>query len=110
MSITAVRPQDDLYRYVNGKWLAATEMPADKAQYGAFIVLRDESELRSRRSIIETVAKAAALPGDKEGAENSRSLQQLHGRARLEQLGAKPLDTEFARIDAIKSTRGTLRL
>ena len=33
----AVRPQDDLYRYVNGGWLAQTEIPADKASYGGFV-------------------------------------------------------------------------
>jgi hypothetical protein len=30
----AVRPQDDLFRHVNGGWLAKTEIPADKASYG----------------------------------------------------------------------------
>ena len=26
----SVRPQDDLFRYVNGGWLAKTEIPADR--------------------------------------------------------------------------------
>ena len=26
----SVRPQDDFYKHVNGKWLASTEIPADK--------------------------------------------------------------------------------
>ena len=25
----SVRPQDDLYRHVNGRWLERTEIPAD---------------------------------------------------------------------------------
>jgi putative endopeptidase len=29
----SVRPQDDFYQHVNGKWLAATEIPADKGSY-----------------------------------------------------------------------------
>ena len=32
-----VRVQDDLYRHVNGRWLAETEIPADKPLTGAFI-------------------------------------------------------------------------
>ena len=40
----AVRPQDDLFRHVNGRWLAATEIPADKHAAGAFMELRDASE------------------------------------------------------------------
>ena len=26
-----IRPQDDLYRYVNERWMARTPIPADKA-------------------------------------------------------------------------------
>ena len=28
----ATRPQDDLFRHVNGKWLDTTEIPEDKAR------------------------------------------------------------------------------
>lgn len=38
----AVRPQDDLFRHVNGSWLAKTDIPADKASYGAFDILFDK--------------------------------------------------------------------
>ena len=34
-----VRPQDDLFRHVNGRWIERTEIPADKARYGSFLVL-----------------------------------------------------------------------
>ena len=27
-----VRPQDDLFRHVNGKWIERTEIPDDKAR------------------------------------------------------------------------------
>ncbi|MDN8963445.1 hypothetical protein Q0P11_14365, partial [Staphylococcus aureus] len=40
---TSVKPGDDFYKYVNGKWLAEYKMPADKARYGVFDVLRDKS-------------------------------------------------------------------
>ena len=33
---SAVRAQDDLFSHVNGKWVAETEMPADKARWGTF--------------------------------------------------------------------------
>ena len=39
-----VRPQDDLFRYVNGGWLAKTEIPSDRASYGAFTQLSDKAE------------------------------------------------------------------
>ncbi len=40
---TNVRPQDDLYRHVNGKWLKETKLPDDKARYATFTILREKS-------------------------------------------------------------------
>ena len=31
----AVRPQDDFFTHLNGKWMAATDFPADKASWGS---------------------------------------------------------------------------
>ncbi|MEY3094781.1 MAG: Neutral endopeptidase, partial [Actinomycetota bacterium] len=31
-----IRPQDDLYRHVNGGWLDSAEIPSDRAADGAF--------------------------------------------------------------------------
>ena len=43
-----VRPQDDLYRFVNGTWLKTTEIPADKSNYGSFTLLADGAEKPAR--------------------------------------------------------------
>lgn len=32
----SIRPQDDLFGHVNGRWLAEYEIPADRATDGAF--------------------------------------------------------------------------
>lgn len=40
----AVRPQDDLFRHVNGRWLASTPIPDDRPSYGATQVLREQAE------------------------------------------------------------------
>ncbi|HKH07368.1 MAG TPA: hypothetical protein VKA62_00360, partial [Agromyces sp.] len=47
-----IRPQDDLFRHVNAKWMERTEIPADKARYGSFLVLHEEAE-QAVREIIE---------------------------------------------------------
>ena len=39
-----IRPQDDLFRYVNGTWIENTEIPSDKSRYGTFDILADGSE------------------------------------------------------------------
>lgn len=48
---TSVRPQDDLFRAVNGTWLREKEIPADQVSVGSFIDLRDEAELHVRELI-----------------------------------------------------------
>ncbi|HLN58196.1 MAG TPA: peptidase M13, partial [Thermoanaerobaculia bacterium] len=44
----SVKPGDDFFRYVNGKWAATTQIPPDKTGYGAFVILHDLSEARER--------------------------------------------------------------
>ena len=43
----AVRPQDDLFRYVNGTWLANTPFPAEYASAGIGIMLLLKGRRRS---------------------------------------------------------------
>jgi predicted metalloendopeptidase len=57
---TGVRPQDDLFGHVNGRWLAGYTMPADRATDGAFRALYDRAEEQVRELIIEAAAIAAA--------------------------------------------------
>src|SRR5688572_20423893 len=38
---TAVRPQDDFFKYVNGGWIKKTEIPADQGRWGSFNELRE---------------------------------------------------------------------
>lgn len=47
-----IRPQDDLYRYVNGKWIDTCKIPADRSADGSFYTLTDNSE-KQVRAIIE---------------------------------------------------------
>lgn len=43
MDLTA-DPGNDFFQYVNGTWVDNLEIPADKSSYGAFTILRDESQ------------------------------------------------------------------
>lgn len=46
MTTVLPRPTDDLFRHVNGEWLAHTDIPADHSLWGAFYELRELSEKR----------------------------------------------------------------
>ena len=39
-----LHPGDDLYLHMNGRWIERSDIPADKARYGAFTVLAEEAE------------------------------------------------------------------
>ena len=41
---TSVKPGDDFYRYVNGKWLQTSKIPPDLTRWGAFTQLAVETE------------------------------------------------------------------
>ena len=58
----SVRPQDDLFRYVNGTWLAKTEIPADKPAYGGFYEAYDRTQ-EQLRVLVEDAAKTPGAPG-----------------------------------------------
>ena len=53
----SIRPQDDLFRHVNGRWIDRTEIPADKARYGPSMVPAEESA-QAGRAIIDAAHNA----------------------------------------------------
>jgi putative endopeptidase len=55
-----MRPQDNFYEFVNGGWLAITEIPADRPRWGAFDELIEQSELNVLEIIREAVERHAA--------------------------------------------------
>jgi len=96
----AVRPQDDLYEHVNGGWMARHPIPPDKAWYGVFIKVRDDT-LAELRKIVEGLAADPAAARD----EDARKIRDLYAsfmdERRLDALGLEPLAPELARIAAI---------
>ncbi|WP_127130621.1 M13 family metallopeptidase [Georgenia sp. SYP-B2076] len=97
----AVRPQDDLYRHVNGTWLREHVIPADRARDGSFHALRDLSEERVR-AIIDA---AAGGEGPAEGSpENARKIGDVYASfmatERIEALGTAPLRTDLELLTA----------
>lgn len=55
----AIRPQDDLFGHVNGRWLDETEIPSDRSSWGPFVQLADVAEDQVR-TIIEDLARVVA--------------------------------------------------
>ena len=49
----SVRPQDDLYRHVNGGWIDTAKIPADRSSDDAFYELYQNAENHVREIIDE---------------------------------------------------------
>jgi len=95
----AVRPQDDLFRHVNGKWIDRTELPADKARYGAFHVLHEEAEAAIQAIIIESQGAEPGTDARKAGDLYASFMAE----AEIEARGAAPLAPLLAQVDAVDS-------
>jgi predicted metalloendopeptidase len=103
----SVRPQDDIYRHLNGKWLDTFEIPKDKGSYGAFTRIDDETQ-EQLRSIVLALAPEENTAGATDGTQgDARKIADLYAsfmdEKKLETLGAKPLDGEMRRIAALRS-------
>ncbi|MGQ0776769.1 MAG: M13 family metallopeptidase [Pseudonocardiales bacterium] len=102
-----VRAQDDLFRFANGEWLRGTEIPADRAGYGAFDILSDQSEV-DLRMIIEDSAARRGPPGSQD-QQIGDFYTSFMDTARLAELGAAPLAAPLARVDELASPADVIR-
>ena len=98
---TSVKPGDDFFMYVNGTWIAETEIPADKASYGGFRILRDEAQ-----DDVKVIIEASAT-GDFAKGTDEQKVGDLYksymDMATRNELGVEPLAPVLEKIDAIET-------
>ena len=90
---SSIRLQDDLFRHMNGRWLDENEIPADRAAYGSFHMLREQSEERVQAIISDLSAQEQPLgsPAQKIG-DLYRSFMDT---ARIEAEGITPIQGDI---------------
>ncbi len=95
-----IRPQDDLFGHVNGRWLDEAEIPADKSSWGAFIALADTAEQHVR----EIITELADRPADELDVDE-RKIGDLYtcfmDTDTIEALGLRPVQGLINRARAI---------
>ena len=96
---TKVKPSDNFADYVNGTWYKNTKIPADKASYGAFDLLYDQSQ-KDVKAIIEEAAKSNAADGSDEQKIGDYYASYTNRKDRNEK-GLTPIQPEMQAIDAI---------
>jgi putative endopeptidase len=110
----SIRPQDDLFGHVNGRWLAEYEIPADRATDGAFRQLYDRAEEQVRDLIVEASQQGAAATDD-----DAQRIGDLYAsfldEDTVQLRGVRPLRDEMsviddaANADALARAIGTLQ-
>ena len=96
----STRPQDDLFRFVNGTWIDTTEIPGDRARFGTFDVLREESTARVRDLIEEAAAGHDGVPGTPH-QQVGDLYASFMGTERIEELGLAPLQALLADVASV---------
>src|SRR5690606_14923477 len=100
------RPQDDLYRHVNGAWLERTEIPGDKARWGSFHLLAEQAE-EDVRAIIEESQDAAQGTLERKIGDLFTSFMDA---ARIDAAGVQPIEGTLTEIDQLDSIPALLAL
>lgn len=93
----SVRPQDDLFRHVNGAWIDSNEIPADQSSAGSFIDLRNASEDDVRDIITELAENGSEDP---DAAKIGDLFNSFMDESLVNGIGYGPLETEYSLIDA----------
>ncbi|MBL3658689.1 M13 family metallopeptidase [Fulvivirga sediminis] len=98
---STVRPADDFFLYVNGKWIEDTEIPGDQGRWGSFNELREMTN--------ETVLNVLKSAGGeyKEGTDQKKAIDFYNvgmDSTLAEKVGIKPLEPIFEKIEKIETT------
>jgi endothelin-converting enzyme/putative endopeptidase len=104
----SVRPGDDFYQYVNGKWLATAQIPPDKGFYGTIITVAEKIE-SDLHTIVDELAVGKHAPGsvDQKVADTYASWMDEAG---IEARGIEPLRPYLATIAAAKNKSDLMKL
>ncbi len=95
----SIRPGDDFFLFMNGAWVAETEIPADKASYSRFAHLNDEAQ-ENVKAIIEESATGDFAKGSDEQKVGDLYRSFMDWETRNTK-ALEPLQPELDRIAAI---------
>jgi putative endopeptidase len=104
----SVTPGDDFFSFANGTWVARTEIPPDRSDWGVFNVIAEEATGRTR-DLLEAASRSSAA---------ARSVQRQVGdyyasyvdEAAIEAAGTRPLQPLLDRIAAIDGSTALARV
>ena len=105
---SSVRPQDDLFRFMNGKWLKESVIPEDRASDGAFYWLYEQAEKQVKQIILDQAASNAEL------GSNAQKIGDLYNsfmaEEKIEQAGLTPIAKDLAAAASFKTADQFLQI
>jgi putative endopeptidase len=105
----SVLPQDDFFAYVNGTWIKNTEIPADRALWGTFYALRDQSN-KDIRTLVEEVSATEDLQNGTPAQKIRDFYNSYMDVEKSTMLGAEAIRPELTEIAAASSLDDIYRL
>jgi hypothetical protein len=104
----SARPGDDFYTYANGAWVKRTEIPADRASVGSFLVAFNTTE-GQLNTLIAGILASNPAPGT--DAQKIRDYYRAYlDTAAIDAKGMAPLKGDLARYAAIQSKTDLARV
>ncbi|MEP9362877.1 M13-type metalloendopeptidase [Nocardioides sp. CN2-186] len=102
----AIRPQDDLFGHVNGRWLDEVEIPSDRSSWGPFVQLADAAEAHVHAIIEDLAAKVAAGEDVDDNAHKIGALfSSFMNEEKINQLGLRPVRPLIDAVGALRDVR-----
>ena len=99
---TQVAPGQDFFSYANGTWKKQNPIPPEYSSWSTFSILGLKIQKIIHSMLIEAAANKTAKVGSVEQKVGDFYYSGMD-EASINKLGAKPLQPEFERIDAIKN-------
>jgi endothelin-converting enzyme/putative endopeptidase len=99
-----IRPQDDLFGHVNGRWLDEVEIPSDRSSWGPFVQLADAAEAQVRE-IIEDLAAADPDSLDDDARKIGDLYASFMDEERINRLGLRPVRPLIEAVAGLRDVR-----
>lgn len=104
---SSIKPGNNFFRYINGKWYDTAQIPPSQAGVGAYMFMNYPQRLRLQ-AILDSVSKASNKPGSIEQKLGDFYASGIDTNT-INQRGYNPIKPLLARIDSISNTASLLQ-
>ena len=101
---TSIRPQDDLFGHVNGRWLQDVEIPSDRSSWGPFVELADVAE-QQVRAIVDELANLDRETLDDDARKIADLYRSFMDTDLIAERGSRPLKPLVEAVHGLRDVR-----